>query len=100
MNKIEQMAIDMQGEIDYTIDYHYDDYAEVNIDYESSAKSLMKKGYGNIEQALTEFTEMLKVLYKGRAKEYTNWDGNKVQAVALDWLDADINETLKEFLGQ
>ena len=48
------------------------------------------------KETAEKFAE-LKTVWKQRAKEYTDWAGNKVQAVTLDWLFADIDETCKEF---
>lgn len=48
------------------------------------------------KQVAKEILNELKFLYKERAREYTNWDGNKVQAVTLDWLNADLDEFAEE----
>lgn len=39
----------------------------------------------------------LKFLYAERQKEYTNWDGNKINAVTTEWLNADIEGIAEEY---
>lgn len=49
------------------------------------------------KQVAKELLEELKFLYKERTREYTNWDGNTVQAVTLEWLNADLDEFAEEY---
>ncbi len=66
-----------------------------------SGESNMISYYENIrlpevcKETAGKFAE-LKTVWEQRAKEYTDWAGNKVKAVTLDWLFADIDETCKE----
>lgn len=54
----------------------------------------MKK---HAKAAVKDVLEKLKFLYLARQKEYTNWDGNKIKAVALDWLLADIECVAEDY---
>lgn len=51
------------------------------------------------KKAMCEELKSLQRVFNGRAKEYTNWDGNKVQAVTLDWINADIDETIADIIN-
>lgn len=58
--QIEKMANDMVGEIDYDVNYYSDDnYSEVIIDYKTTAKNIVEKGYING----ADFVEWLKSKY-------------------------------------
>lgn len=49
------------------------------------------------QETAKEVLQELKFLYKERAREYTNWDTNKVQAVTFDWLNEDLNGIAEEY---
>lgn len=83
------------------------DWAELNSvcldkkSAESLSDYLIEKDYGTIETARKEIAkdilQKLKFLYKERKREYTNWDTNKVQAVTVEWLNADIEEMAQNY---
>lgn len=39
----------------------------------------------------------MKFLYAQRQKEYTNWDTDKVNAVTIEWLNADLECFAEEY---
>lgn len=68
--------------------------------YESisnKAKANVVKAVEIRKQAVKEVLSELKKVWEMRAKEYSTLLGNKVQAVTLDLIIEDINETAKEF---
>ncbi len=50
-----------------------------------------------VKRVAKEILQSLKTVFNLRAKEYTNWDTNKVIAVTIDWINADLAETAKEY---
>ena len=69
------------------------DYSEI----QRACKKLYTAGYRKQSDTVREFVEKLKFLYAERQKEYTNWDGNKINAVTTEWLNVDIDELVKEY---
>lgn len=67
----------------------------------SVADKLSKEGYrkaSDVEkETAKKILQGLKFVYSQRAKEYTNWDTNKIQAVSLEWLNADIAELAEDY---
>ena len=49
------------------------------------------------KETVREILKALKFLYAERQKEYTNWDGNKINAVTTEWLNSDIECIAKEY---
>lgn len=49
------------------------------------------------KETAKEILRELKFLYAERQKEYTNWDGNKINAVTIEWLNADIETIAAEY---
>lgn len=49
------------------------------------------------KETAKDILKSLKFLYAERQKEYTNWDGNKINAVTTKWLNADIECIAKEY---
>ena len=68
-------------------DYMQDKYAE----------ELYKAGYRKQSDTAREILKELKFLYVERQKEYTNWDGNKINAIATEWLNADIESIAEDY---
>lgn len=58
---------------------------------------MYKKGYRKQSETAKEILKWLKFLYVERQKEYTNWDGNKINAVATEWLNADIETIAAQY---
>lgn len=87
--QIEEMAKAMCEEYDTDICKHECPMATdcANI---FTAKRLIAAGYRKQSETAKEIWKWLKFLYVERQKEYTNWDGNKINAVATEWLNADI----------
>lgn len=68
-------------------------YYKMPVDIEcanTEAIALYTAGYRKQSETAREILKELKFLYVERQKEYTNWDGNKINAVATVWLNADI----------
>lgn len=63
------------------------------------AEVLVNKGYGNIEQALTEFVEKVKFNLKERCVSVAGFDLEDVEIDGANVVQQ-IDETLKEFLKQ
>lgn len=49
------------------------------------------------KETAKEILKELKFLYAERQKEYTNWDGNKINAVTTEWLNSDIESIAEEY---
>ena len=64
---------------------------------ERIANGIYNAGYRKQSEVVKELVGKLKFLYFARQKEYTNWDGNKVNAVTLEWLLADIECVAKDY---
>lgn len=65
---------------------------------ERIANGIYEAGYRNQSETAKEILKWLKILYAERQKEYTNWDGNKIKAVTIEWLNTDI-ECIAEIYG-
>lgn len=72
-----------------------------SISVRTVAEQLSRAGYwkaSDVEkETAKKILQGLKFAYSQRAKEYTNWDTNKVQAVSLEWLNADIAELAEDY---
>ena len=61
------------------------------------AEALIAAGYRKQSDTAREILKELKFLYVERQKEYTNWDGNKINAIATEWLNADIESIAEDY---
>ena len=68
----------------------------VKCDIELS-KHLIAKGYRKQSDTAREILKWLKLLYSERQKEYTNWDGKKINAITTEWLNSDIETIAAEY---
>lgn len=74
-------------------DLHCSMYSDITYD----CFSLYEAGYRKQSDTAKEILKWLKFLYAERQKEYTNWDGNKIKAVATEWFNADIKELAEKY---
>lgn len=69
--------------------------------FEDVADAIYNAGYRKEDEVrketAKEILKRLKFIYKARAKEYTNWDTNKVKAVTLEWLNLDIEDFAEDY---
>lgn len=61
------------------------------------AELLEKVAEKAAKETAREILKELKILYSARQKEYTNWDGNKINAVKTELLNADIECIAEEY---
>lgn len=61
------------------------------------AEKLYDAGYRKQSDTARDILGKLKFLYAERQKKYTNWDGNKINAVATEWLNADIETIAAQY---
>lgn len=93
--QIEEMAKVIMGAVPITIQYVQAPANETEARIE--AKALIAAGYRKQSDTAREILKWLKLLYSGRQKEYTNWDGNKISAVTTEQLNTDIETIAAEY---
>ena len=83
----------------FSLDGNKVDFTQEQIMALTQIFSFKERRENEIRKETAEKFAELKTVWKQRAKEYTDWAGNKVQAVTLDLLFDDIDEICKEITG-
>lgn len=99
--QIAEMAKVIQGIMYYAPDEEDDRYRYLTHLDKESAKEISEKliaaGYRKQSDTAREILTWLKLLYSERQKEYTNWDGKKINAITTEWLNSDIETIAAEY---